>query len=185
MNKLTKVVNIYPSMPIIRTNPPIRSAVKNVTKSVDEIRICLMSRAIVEEVLPDGTTVRLNISNYDKDSNKESKCECGGKCTGWVVKKDSDNTKSPWRTAYENALNGKDLRSMTRKQRRSAEAAARAVADAAIAEPKTEVVMGVIEVAEEPIKEAAVEETVVAEEIIEAEEVVETVDVEDVPEISE
>ena len=66
----TKVVNIYPSTPIIGVNPPIRSSVKKVTKTIEEIRTCLMARAIVEEVLNDGTVVRLNNSNYDNFINK-------------------------------------------------------------------------------------------------------------------
>lgn len=145
--KLTKVVNIYPSMPITGVNPPIRSAVKRVTKSIEEIRTCLMSRAIVEEVLPSGETVRLDISNYDKctgivDSNQ---CLCGN-CSGWKIVDSNDKDKqdkSPWQVAYDSAIAGKDLASMSRKQRRSAEAAARAAADAAVAKLEPEVVIGV------------------------------------------
>ena len=42
---MNKKVNIYPSMPITRVNPPIRSSVRRVTKSVEEIRICLLQEA--------------------------------------------------------------------------------------------------------------------------------------------
>lgn len=182
MNKLTKVVNIYPSMPITGVNPPIRSSVKRVTKSINEIRTCLMSRAIVEEIMPDGTTVRLNISNYDKCNN--SNCECGGMCNNWMSdKSNSPAVKTPWQEAYENALAGKDLRSMTRKQRRSVEAAARAFADAAVAESESEVVMGVgsIENAEEDVQETAVD-TVVEDSVDVIEEEVQTADIEEIPE---
>lgn len=196
MNKLTKVVNIYPSMPITGVNPPIRSSVKRVTKSVEEIRACLMARAVVEEVLPNGKTVRLNIGNYDKYLSNE--CSCGGNCgcgnnCGWKVidvpkynpEKKEEPVKSPWRIAYDNALAGKDLASMSRKQRRSAEAAARAVADAVVASnvsTEEEVVIGVGSIeTTNMVKEAEVaeEETVVVEEIVEVQEEVVTVDVEE------
>lgn len=66
---MDKIVNIYPTWPITRLNPPIRSVVKNVTKSVEDIRICLVTRARVEEVLPDGSTVTLGFNNYNKDNS--------------------------------------------------------------------------------------------------------------------
>lgn len=179
MSKLTKVVNIYPSMPITGVNPPIRSTVKRVTKSINEIRACLMARAIVEEILPSGKTVRLNISNYDKclDGCNENGCTCGGRC-GWVkqdviAEAKVDEEKTPWQIAYETALAGKNLASMSRKQRRSVEAAARAAADAAVAVPEPEeVVMGVadIEIVEE-VKE--IESTENTEEVVLEEAVVE------------
>lgn len=196
MKKLTKIVNIYPSMPITGVNPPIRSVVKRVTKSISEIRTCLMARAIVEEVLPDGTTVRLNIGNYDKFSTENTNvtgCTCGnGNCTcGWEVIQPSqsddsvisDNT-SEWQIAYNKALAGKNLAGMTRKQRRSIEAAARAAADAAVAETP-EVVMGVasIETVDEVVEtsQESVEPVIETTEMVD-ETPVKTVDVEDVSE---
>lgn len=66
---LIKKVNIYPTMPIIGLNPVVRTVTKNVFKSVDEIKICINARAIVEEILNDGSILRLNLSNYDKNNN--------------------------------------------------------------------------------------------------------------------
>jgi hypothetical protein len=193
MNKLTKVVNIYPSMPITTVNPPIRSVVKNVTKSISEIRSCLMARATVEEVLADGKVIRLNIGNYDTDNTNSASCNCNGECTcGWKLVPpttviNTEDIKTPWQVAYENALEGKDLTTMSRKQRRSAEAAARAVADAAVATPsEPEVIIGVgevetTEVIEEEVVETVIEETPVeettAEPVVE-EEPVKTEDIE-------
>ena len=178
MNKLTKVVNIYPSMPITGVNPPIRSVVKRVTKSVDEIRTCLMARAIVEEVLSTGATVRLDIGNYDKflDTTRKKCCGCGcGSCNCETVEKRTVVTdeKTPWQIAYDKYLDGKNLALMSRKQRRSVEAAARAAADAAVATPETEVVMGVASI--ETTEEVSVDEKV---EVEVQEEVVKTVDIE-------
>lgn len=185
MTKLTKVVNIYPSMPITSVNPPIRSSVKRVTKSVDEIRACLMARAIVEEILTTGEVVRLDISNYDKhlDTSRKKCCGCAscncGKAT--ETAKVVEEEKTPWQIAYDNALAGKNLALMSRKQRRSTEAAARAAADAAVATSEPEVMMGVATIESTEEAEVVVEEKVEVQE----EEVVKTMDVEEATEVTE
>lgn len=199
MNKLTKMVNIYPSMPITTVNPPIRTTIKRVTKSIEEIRACLMARAIVEEILPDGTITKLNIGNYDKFTNNEvqNKCNCNGECNcGWkidvvsVLSKKSDEepesqTKSLWQIEYEKALNGVDLSSMPRKQRRSVIASAKAAADEAVrnAESNTEeevkIGVGTVETVEESVNEE-VEDTITETD----NEEVQTLDVEDIEEDS-
>lgn len=192
MNKNTKIVNIYPSMPITAVNPPIRSSVKRVTKSVEEIRTCLMARAVVEEILSNGEVVRLNIANYDKCLDTtyhpcHPGCSCGGSWKIQIPEAKVEEDKSEWQAAYDKALEGKNLAMMTRKQRRSAEAAARAAADAIVASSEPEVVMGVgeIETVEEVV-EQPVEEKVEVEEAVEVqEEEVKTIDVEDASVISE
>lgn len=65
---MTKVVNIYPKTPIVTVNPPIRATVNKVTKTTSDIYKCIIARAIVEEVLSDGSTIRLTFMNYDKDN---------------------------------------------------------------------------------------------------------------------
>lgn len=67
---MNKKVNIYPTKTIFALNPPIRSAVTNVTKPVEDIRACLIARAKVEEILPNGEKVNLNLTNFDKDNSK-------------------------------------------------------------------------------------------------------------------
>ena len=64
-----KTVNIFPKFPVIGVNPPIRTAVRRVTKSTAEIRTCIIARAIVEEILEDGSTVILDLNNFDKDNS--------------------------------------------------------------------------------------------------------------------
>ena len=73
----TKKVNIYPSTPIVSVTPPIRTTVKGATKKIETIRKCIIARAKVEEVLPTGDTIILDLSNYDKDNrfNTESKMD--------------------------------------------------------------------------------------------------------------
>lgn len=65
----TKVVNVYPNKAITSINPPIRSKVMKVTMPITNIRKCIIERAIVDEVLPDGRTIRLDFTNYDKDNS--------------------------------------------------------------------------------------------------------------------
>lgn len=74
---MNKIVNIYPTTPITGVNPPIRSMVRHITKSVNDIRTCIIARAIVEEVLPSGCTILLDLSNYDKDTSIIEQCDCG------------------------------------------------------------------------------------------------------------
>ena len=66
----TKKVNIFPRRAITTVNPPIRIAQYNITKSIKDIRMCIVAGAKVEEVFPDGRTVILNLNNYDLDNSK-------------------------------------------------------------------------------------------------------------------
>lgn len=75
-----KKVNIYPQTPITNIRPPIRSVTKKVTRSEEDIRACIIARAKVEEILPDGSIIRLNLTNYntnnyDKKPNKDDTIE--------------------------------------------------------------------------------------------------------------
>lgn len=72
--EMTKLVNIYPAMPVITVNPPIRGITRRVKKPVSVIRECIMARATVEEILADNSTVNLDLSNYDKDNSVHT-CE--------------------------------------------------------------------------------------------------------------
>lgn len=159
----TKIVNIYPKYPITTVNPPIRTAVKKVTKSIDEIRKCIIARAVVEEILNNGNTIPLDFSNYDKDNNEviiksEPVIE-----TPITVEEVVENTiaveteqdaveseaknieeltpeqKEVYDKAYNEALEGKDLDHMARKERRSVIRAAKLAGNKAVSEmPVTE-----------------------------------------------
>lgn len=70
---MDKLVNIYPSKPIIQINPPIRCIVKRVVMPEEYIKICINNGATVEEVIDDNNTIILNSTNYNKDNSiKES-----------------------------------------------------------------------------------------------------------------
>ena len=94
----TKVVNIYPNKAITSINPPIRSKVMKVTMPITNIRKCIIERAIVDEVLPDGRTVRLDFTNYDKDNSvktvedavKEAESKIEDEVTDEITVDDSD-----------------------------------------------------------------------------------------------
>lgn len=66
---MIKRVNIYPTKPIRSVNPVIFGVVRNITKSDKEIRACIIERAAVEEILPDNTIVKLDLSNYNTDNS--------------------------------------------------------------------------------------------------------------------
>lgn len=68
---MQKLVNIYPIKPILNVNPPIRTRVLQITIDTDMIRKCLISGAIVEEILNGGKTKTLTLSNYDKDNDSK------------------------------------------------------------------------------------------------------------------
>lgn len=67
---MKKKVNIYPTHPVTTVNPAIRTTTMRVIKPVEDIRKCIISRAIVDEILDDGSTVRLTLTNYDKDNSR-------------------------------------------------------------------------------------------------------------------
>ena len=68
----TKKVNIFPRKAIVSTNPPIRTPMRNVLRTIRDIRKCITSGAKVEEILPGGGKLLLNIHNYDLD-NRDAK----------------------------------------------------------------------------------------------------------------
>lgn len=65
---MTKRVNINARIAIRNINPPIYGICKDIVMSTGDILKCICKRAIVDEILPDGTTVRLNMRNYCTDN---------------------------------------------------------------------------------------------------------------------
>lgn len=62
-----KRVNVTTVVAVRNTNPPICGTLKNVEMSIGDILKCLCKRALVEEILPDGSIVKLNLNNYYMD----------------------------------------------------------------------------------------------------------------------
>lgn len=69
---MTKRVNIDAPTAIRALNPPLLGKANNVIMSTGDILKCLCKRAKVDEVLPDGTTVRLNMANYYLDNSSQA-----------------------------------------------------------------------------------------------------------------
>ena len=67
---MEKRVNVKIKKYITRFNPPLKRNLRRVTMTTDQIRICLLEHALVEEILDDGSTIALTIENYDKDNNR-------------------------------------------------------------------------------------------------------------------
>lgn len=63
---MVKKVNVYPIIPIYALRTPITSTVLHAELSVGDILTCIYARAQVDEVLPNGEVVRLDLKNYNK-----------------------------------------------------------------------------------------------------------------------
>ena len=68
MPSMTKRVNVYAQVAVRNITPPIYGTCKDIVMSTGDILKCLCKRARVEEILPDGSTVRLNLQNYYRDN---------------------------------------------------------------------------------------------------------------------
>lgn len=63
-----KIVNIEARTPIRSIGPVIYGKVINKKMDVGEILQCMCHRAIIDEVMPDGSTIRLTMKNYHIDN---------------------------------------------------------------------------------------------------------------------
>lgn len=68
MPAMTKRVNVRTVVAVRTTNPPISGTYKNVIMTTSDILKCLCRRAHVEEILPNGKTIKLNMHNYYLDN---------------------------------------------------------------------------------------------------------------------
>lgn len=68
MPTMTKRVNVRATVAVRNTNPPIYGTYKNIIMTTGDILKCLTKRAVVDEILPDGSLVRLNFKNYYTDN---------------------------------------------------------------------------------------------------------------------
>ena len=82
MPAMTKLVNVRATTAVRNIDPPIYGTVKNIIMTTGDILKCLCKRAQVEEILPDGTTVKLNMKNYFTDNG-----------AGMFAKKPVDSSK--------------------------------------------------------------------------------------------
>lgn len=67
--KTKKVVNIDAKFPVILGNMKIFGTVLNLELPVGDIQQCILKRALVDEVLSNGRTVRLSLSNFNLNND--------------------------------------------------------------------------------------------------------------------
>lgn len=72
-NSYIKTVNVNAKVPVNSVHPPIYGTLKNVEMSTTIILKCLLRRAQVFEVFEDGSTLKLNLSNYYTDNTNAVK----------------------------------------------------------------------------------------------------------------
>lgn len=72
---MLKRVNIFPTVPVYNIKNPIVGTTFNVELSTGDILCCIYARAKVEEILPNGNTLNLNLKNYNKVNFIEEKVE--------------------------------------------------------------------------------------------------------------
>ncbi len=68
MAAMTKRVNVQAKVAVRNTNPPVYGRHDNIVMTTSDILKCLCRRAIVDEIMPDGSLVRLNMKNYYLDN---------------------------------------------------------------------------------------------------------------------
>lgn len=92
MPAMTKRVNVRATIAVRNTNPPIYGTYKNIIMTTGDILKCLTKRATVEEILPDGSTVKLNYKNYylDNGAGLDAKADDRG-----IVSKKEAEVKKP------------------------------------------------------------------------------------------
>lgn len=68
-----KTVNINATIPIVNVTPPLYGYREGIKMTISDILKCLMRRAIIHEVMPDGTTIRLDLKNFRDDNRAAMK----------------------------------------------------------------------------------------------------------------
>lgn len=63
----TKIVNINARIPVKTVSPPIYGVKNGVEMSISDILKCLTRRAIIHQVLSDGSTIQLTTKNFRED----------------------------------------------------------------------------------------------------------------------
>lgn len=68
MPSMTKRVNVTTTIPVRTITPPLNGTYKDIIMSTGDILKCISRRAIVDEILPNGMTIRLTMGNYYNDN---------------------------------------------------------------------------------------------------------------------
>lgn len=66
---MIKNVNIKANIPVRSVRPMVYGNILNIQMDTGDIFKCICGRAIVDEILVDGSLIRLDLNNYDKDNS--------------------------------------------------------------------------------------------------------------------
>ncbi len=65
-----RIVKLIPRKPLYGIKrTPITSCVEKIELTTEEIRLCLVTKCLVDEYLPDGSLLRLDLSNYNQNNS--------------------------------------------------------------------------------------------------------------------
>jgi len=65
---MMKVINLYTRAPITALSVPIRGTAMGLHLHVKDIFKCMCQKAVIDEVLKDGSLVRLDMANYNTNN---------------------------------------------------------------------------------------------------------------------
>ena len=70
---MKKKINVYAKIPFCYGNGVIRGNMNNITLDIEGIRRLILAKAIVDEVLPNGELLRLDLTNYNLNNDPAEK----------------------------------------------------------------------------------------------------------------
>ena len=89
-----KRVNVFPTIPVYNIKNPIVGTTFNVELSSGDILCCIYARAKVEEILPNGKTINLNLKNYNKVNFTEEIVEHVNNIEESIVEESNEETNN-------------------------------------------------------------------------------------------
>ena len=70
---MKKKINVYAKMPFVYGNGVIRGNMNNVVLDIEGIRRLILAKIVVDEVLPNGELLRLDLTNYNTNNDPAEK----------------------------------------------------------------------------------------------------------------
>lgn len=70
---MKKKINVYAKMPFFYGNAIIRGNMNNITLDIEVIRQLILAKNIVDEILPNGELLRLDLTNYNINNDPAEK----------------------------------------------------------------------------------------------------------------
>lgn len=70
---MKKKINVYAKMPFFYGKAVIRGNMNNVTVDIECIRQLILAKNIVDEILPNGELLRLDLTNYNTNNDPAEK----------------------------------------------------------------------------------------------------------------